>query len=132
MPLKSAKRSGVSIAGFVLALPRLAQQVVDQRLRVDFFLDVERRGVDDEVAPVLLVLPAPDELGIEVACCADLSASGGCSCSFWSTDLILGGRDVLPLGLVVREVRRSSTATLASREFSGHHHIDLSCAPPVA
>jgi hypothetical protein len=28
--------------------------------RVDFFLDVERRGIDDEVAPVLLILAAPE------------------------------------------------------------------------
>ena len=52
--------------GFVLAFLRLAQQVINERLGVDLFLDVERRGVDDEVAPVLLILPAPDELGIEV------------------------------------------------------------------
>ena len=44
-----------------------AQQVVDQHLRVDLLLDVERRRVDDEVAPVLLVLAAPDELRVEVA-----------------------------------------------------------------
>ena len=33
-------------------------------LRVDLLLDVERRRVDDEVRPVLLVLAAPDELRI--------------------------------------------------------------------
>ena len=34
---------------------------------MDLLLDVERRRMDDEVAPVLLVLAAPDELRIEVA-----------------------------------------------------------------
>ena len=34
---------------------------------MDFFLDIERRSVDDEVAPILLILAAPDELRIEVA-----------------------------------------------------------------
>jgi hypothetical protein len=33
---------------------------------VDLFLDVERRSVDNEVAPVLLILAVPDELWIEV------------------------------------------------------------------
>src|SRR5690349_2871663 len=29
-------------------------------------LDVDRRSLNDEVAPVLFVFPAPDELGIEI------------------------------------------------------------------
>jgi hypothetical protein len=33
---------------------------------MDLFLDVKRRGMNDEVAPVLFILPAPDELGIEI------------------------------------------------------------------
>ena len=41
-------------------------QVVDQRLGVNLLLDVEGRGVDDEIGPVLLVLAAPDELRVEV------------------------------------------------------------------
>ena len=45
----------------------LAQEIVDQHLGVNLFLDVEGRGVDDEVAPVLLVLSPPDELGVEVS-----------------------------------------------------------------
>ena len=61
---------GRDLPGFVLALLRLAQQIVDQHLGVHLFLDVERRGVDDEVAPVLLILAAPDELRIEVAVAA--------------------------------------------------------------
>jgi hypothetical protein len=58
---------GRGLAGVVPILPRLAQQVVDQRLRVDLLLDVERRRLDDEVTPVLLVLAAPDELRVQVA-----------------------------------------------------------------
>ena len=44
----------------------LAQQVINERLRMHLLLNVERRGMHDEVAPVLLILPSPDELGIEV------------------------------------------------------------------
>jgi hypothetical protein len=33
---------------------------------VDLLLDIERRSMDDEIAPILLLLPAPDELGIEL------------------------------------------------------------------
>jgi hypothetical protein len=48
----------------LLALP---QQIVDQDLRVHLLLDVERRRLDDQVGPVLLVLAAPDELRVQVA-----------------------------------------------------------------
>ncbi len=50
----------------VLALLRGAQQVIDQYLRMNLFLDVERRRVDDEIAPVLLVLATPNKLGVKV------------------------------------------------------------------
>lgn len=55
----------------VLAFLGRAQQVVDEGLGMDLLLDVEWRGVDDEVAPVLLVLTAPDKLRVEVGVCAD-------------------------------------------------------------
>ena len=60
--------------------------------------------MDDEVAPVLLVLAAPDELRVEVAVAplvgdADRTLLRPCR----QDRLVLGGRDVLPLGLVVRE-----------------------------
>jgi hypothetical protein len=45
----------------------LAQKIVDQDLRVHLFLDVEGRRLDDQVAPIVLVLAAPDELRVEVA-----------------------------------------------------------------
>ena len=81
---------------------RLAEEVVHEGLGVDFFLNVEGRGVDDEVAPVLLVLAAPDELGVEVgiAWVADLA---------WfflllvEDGLVLGGGDVFPLLVEVGE-----------------------------
>jgi hypothetical protein len=67
MPLKSANRSAIELRACACAtLLGLAQQVVDQHLGMHLFLDVERRGVDDEVAPVLLILAAPDELRVEV------------------------------------------------------------------
>src|SRR6266508_3899468 len=55
------------LSSLVRALARIAQQVIDQHLRMDLLLNVERWSVNDEVAPVLLVLAAPDELRIEVA-----------------------------------------------------------------
>ena len=63
MPLKSANRSGASRLRFAL-LGRAALQIVDDRLRVNLLLDVERRHIDDEIGPVLLVLAAPDELRV--------------------------------------------------------------------
>ena len=71
MPLKSANRSSWCIWPASCSRSRVcAQQVVDQHLGVDLLLDVERRRVDDEVAPVLLILAAPDELRVEVAVAA--------------------------------------------------------------
>jgi hypothetical protein len=77
MPLKSANRSGVSCP---VSCSR--SRVVDQGLWVDLLLNVERRGVDDEVGPILLVLPAPDELRVEiaVALCLFLVEPGCAAC----------------------------------------------------
>ena len=55
------------LPGNVLALARSAQEVVDEHFWVDLFLDVERRGGYDKVAPILLILAPPDELRVEVA-----------------------------------------------------------------
>ena len=103
MPLKSANRSGVICARVVLALLRGAQQVVDQHLGVDLLLDVERRRVDDEIAPVLLVLAAPDELGIEVAVAAVVGHAHRVLLLLLQHGLVLGCGNILPLGLVVLE-----------------------------
>ena len=77
-----------------------AQQVVDEHLRLNLLLDIERRSMDDEVAPIQLVLAAPDELGIKVpvARAVDLLRV---LLLFFQHGLIFGRGDVLPLGLVV-------------------------------
>ena len=93
---------GREVAVVVLLLLGLTQQVVDDGLGVDLFLDVERRGVDDEVAPVLLILAAPDELGIEIAVSGVAEGFGGLLFLF-DKGLLLDGRDVFPLGLGVVE-----------------------------
>jgi hypothetical protein len=68
---------GRELAVAVLLLLGLAQEVVDEGLGVDLFLDVERRGVDDEVAPVLLILATPNELGIEIEISGATEGFGG-------------------------------------------------------
>ena len=104
MPLKSANRSGGESARRRVRAPCVcAEQVVDQHLGVDLFLDVERRGVDDEVAPVLLILAAPDELRVEVAVAALVGHAHRALLVLLHDGLIFGRGDVLPLGLVVLE-----------------------------
>ena len=72
MPLKSAKEVRLGTGLLRPGLLRLPDQVVDQDLGLHLLLDVEGRGMDDEVRPVLLVLAAPDELGVEVPVAAGL------------------------------------------------------------
>ena len=67
---------------------------------MNFFLDVKRRRVDDEIAPVLLILPAPDELWIEVGV-ARILYRLGLFFLFLKNGLVLGRRDVFALGLIV-------------------------------
>ena len=62
----SCARTGLRAPG-LLALPH---QVVDEDFGMDALLDVEGRRVDDEVGPVLLVLAAPDQLGVQIAVAA--------------------------------------------------------------
>ena len=90
------------LPGLVLALFGGAQQVVDQHLGVDFFLDVEWWCVDNQVAPVLLVLAAPNQLRVQVgiAGVADLL---GRRLVLLHKGLLLSRRKVLALGLVMRE-----------------------------
>ena len=111
----------------IALLARLPEQIVDQHLGVNFFLDVERRRVDDEVAPVLLVLPAPDELGIEVGV-ARILYRLGLFLLFLKNGLVLGGRDVLPLGFVVLE----RFDGFESGRFLGHELCSLGCDAAVA
>ena len=79
-----------------------AQQVVDQRLGMDLFLDVQRRRVDDEVAPVLLVFAAPDELRIEIRV-ARLADPLGVLLLLFQHGLVFSRGDVFALGLLVLE-----------------------------
>ena len=73
---------------------RFADEVVDQHLGVHLLLDVERRRVDDEVAPVLYVLAAPDELRIEVAVAALVRQPHRRLIGLLHDRLVLGSRDV--------------------------------------
>ena len=101
--MKSANRSVCASAALASRFSRVcAQQIVDQNLGMNFFLDVERRRVDDEVAPVLLVLAAPDELRIEIGV-ARILYRAWALLLLLNDGLILGRRNVLPLGLVVLE-----------------------------
>ena len=68
---------------------------------MDLFLDVERRGMDDEVAPVLLILAAPDELGIQVAVAPLIGNADGIGILLLQHGLVLGRGDVLPFVSVV-------------------------------
>ena len=70
---------------------------------MDSFLDVERRGVDDEVAPVLLVLAAPDELRVEVANAPFVGHTHGILLRLLQRGLVFGRGDLLARGLVVLE-----------------------------
>src|SRR5665213_444370 len=59
-----------------------------------FFLDVERRRVDDEFAPVLFILAAPDELGVKVAVAAFIGDAENLFEFLLLDGLIFGGGDV--------------------------------------
>src|SRR5712691_9275938 len=83
---------------------------------MDLLLDVERRGVDDEVAPILLVLAAPDELRVQVAVAPLVGQAHRVPRLLLEHRLVLGGRDVLARGLVVAEGFDGSGGC----GFSGH------------
>src|SRR5437867_26494 len=68
---------------------------------MDLLLDVERRSMDHEVAPVLLVLAAPDELGVQVAVAPLVGDSDGILCLLLENGLVLRGWDVPPPRLLV-------------------------------
>ena len=59
--------------------------------------------MDDEIAPVLLVLAAPDQLRIEIAIAALVGDPNGRLLLFLLDGLELRGGNVLPLVGVVRE-----------------------------
>ncbi|MEQ1760906.1 MAG: hypothetical protein ABL986_21590 [Vicinamibacterales bacterium] len=80
----------------------LPQKVVDQHLRVQLLLDVERWRLGDEVAPVLIVLSTPDELRVQVSVSGipDFLAR---SVHGLEHRLVLGGRNVDALVVGVAE-----------------------------
>ena len=79
-----------------------AFEVVDEGLGVDFFLDVDRRGVHEEFGAVLLVFAAPDELGVQVGIAGVAEFLGG-EVGGVHDGLVFGGGDVGSLGLGVGE-----------------------------
>ena len=93
---------GLCSDGLRLCFFCLPKEIVDQYLRMNLFLNVERRGVDNEIAPVLLILPTPDKLGVEIGVPWILHRPW--RGIVWSEHgLMLGRWNVLPLGLVVRD-----------------------------
>jgi len=80
-----------------LRLFRPADQVINEHFGVDLFLDIKGRGVDDEVAPILLILAAPDELGIKVGVARILHLAGRLLL-FLNDGLVLGSGDVFAPG----------------------------------
>ena len=84
----------------VLGLP---EQVGDQRLRVHLLLDEERRRLDHEVRPVLLVLAAPDKLRVEIAVAAFVLDLDRAPVTLRHHRFVLGRRDVPARRLLVGE-----------------------------
>src|SRR5437667_7066004 len=91
------------LARLLAPLSRTAQQVVDQHLGMDLLLDVERRRLDDEVTPVLLILAAPDVLRIQMAVAPLVGGTPRFLRLLLNDGLVLRGRNVLALRLLVLE-----------------------------
>ena len=129
MPLKSAKRSSVSWPG-LRASPRatLAQEIVDQHFWVDLFLDIERWGVNDEVAPVLLILAPPDELRVEVPIAPIVRHTHRRLVLVPGDRLELGGRDVLPRVVVREGLDGLLVGRLAGHRFP-YHRLGVTLRP---
>src|SRR5712692_1788092 len=86
---------------------------------MDLLLDVERRRLGDQVAPVLLVLAAPDELGVEVAVAPLVGDAQRLFRLLLDDGLVLGGRDVPARRLLVSK----GIDTLAGRRLRLSRHI---------
>src|SRR3990172_9780536 len=95
------EHTGRDCGDFVDAWRRL--DTTDQRLGVDLLLDVERRRVDHEVAPVLLVLAAPDELQVQVAVAGLIGDAHRVLRLLLQHRLVFRGRDVPARRLLVAE-----------------------------
>ena len=70
---------------------------------MNLLLDVDRRRLDNEIAPVLLILAAPDQLRIEIAVPAFVGNSNWSLFLLLQDRLVFGSRDVLPLGVFVAD-----------------------------
>jgi hypothetical protein len=116
--IEVGKKVDLKAGSLGICLPRLAEEVVDQHLRMDLFLNVQRRGVDDEIAPVLLILAAPDELGIKVNI-PGIPRRPWAGILLVDHGLMLGSGDVLPLRLVVLK----GLDRFWCRRFPGHDYF---------
>lgn len=81
----------------------VALQVVDQHLGVNLFLNVERRCVNNQIRPVLLILATPDKLWVEVAVAALVGHADGSQLFLLHDRLVFGSGYVLARRLVVLE-----------------------------
>jgi hypothetical protein len=66
-----------------------------------FFLNVKRRRVDYEFAPIFFILAAPNELRIKVAVAAFVGDAQRALVGLPHDGLIFRRRNIFPLGLVV-------------------------------
>ena len=80
--------------------------------------------MDDEFAPVLLILPTPDELGIEVSVARILDRAGA-GIVLIEHGLVLSSGDDLPLRLVVGE----GLDRLGSGGLFGHCYWEICQSP---
>jgi hypothetical protein len=96
----------------------LAAAVVNEGLGMDLFLDIERRGGDDEGEPVGDVLVAPDKLGIEVAVAASVGDLDGGFVFLPHERFVPGGGEVFALGVVAE--RGDGFGASGGFGFGGH------------
>ena len=86
---------------------------------MDFLLGEERRGGDDQVAVVLLVLAAPDQLRVEVAVAPLVCDADGQPVGLGHDRLQLGGGDVAP-GVIAVGVGDDVLGRGSAAAWSGH------------
>src|SRR5262249_51841526 len=108
-------RSGSVGAGF-----GLTDQVVDQDFGMDLLLDVERRSRHNQAGPVLIILPAPDELRIEIPVAAVVSQLDRRLLLLPHQRLVLDSRQILPLRLVAERSDGFAFGRLLGFRFLRH------------
>ena len=111
------------IARGLPAVARLARQVVDQRLGLDFLLDVQGRHVDHQVVEVLVVLTAPDELGVQVAIAPLVGLAERRFLLVTDQRLVLGRGDIRAAVLLVAQGLDLLAGPGAAASLSGHGHF---------